>query len=319
MVKNKFLMTTALMVGAQIVYAFVNFSYDVVSNPWNPMLADGKMSSSSVVFWQYSLAALFTLPLMMRAGFKHLKTEHFWLHELRAFTSACGVQVFVFGFVLGVPVWQMVGFLMTGPFWVILGSVFILGERLTPARIGATLMAFIGALFIIGIGEDGVSKAAILPVIAAILWSITTIISKYLAREETPEALTLWLMVLIVANHLVIGIGLVVLARIFPELVPHSLASRADLMWPHGQTGLWLIGLGLLTALSQYLLWSAYSRADASYLQPFDDLKLPMNTLLSWVLLSQVPSPMFWVGAALILSGSVLVYSSEKSHRFALR
>ena len=116
------------MVCAQVVFAVVNFSYDVLTNPWNPLLAGGKMTSSSAVFWQYLIATVFAIPLILRIGLDKLKTRHPVLHEVRALVSALGAQVFVFGFASGVPVWQMVGLLMTGPFFVIGGSVLFLAK-----------------------------------------------------------------------------------------------------------------------------------------------------------------------------------------------
>ena len=72
---------------------------------------------------------------------------------------------------------------------------------------------------------------------------------------------------------------------------------------------------GLVTAAAQYLLWSAYKLADATYLQPFDDLKLPLNVLLGWIVLSQIPSLWFWPGAALIIAASSFVYWNESAKR----
>lgn len=60
---------------------------------------------------------------------------------------------------------------------------------------------------------------------------------------------------------------------------------------------LWLILLiGLLNGAAQYLLTRAYAVTDATYLQPLDDLKLPLNVLASWVILAQVPNVCFWPG-----------------------
>ncbi len=298
---------TLFMVAAQVVFAGVNFSYDVITNPWNPMLADGKMSSSAAVFWQYLIATLFAVPLILRIGLNNLKTRHPGWHELRALASALGAQVFVFGFASGVPVWQMVGLLLTGPFFVIAGSVLFLGETLTPTRIGASVVAFIGAFLIVGVGSDSFTWASLLPVLAAALWSTTTVISKYLAREETPESLTLYLLLLIVVNHAVIGLVLGLLATLMPGSLPAGLSAGLDFGLPQGETLTWIILLGFVTAAAQYLLWSAYNKADATYLQPFDDLKLPLNTLLGWVLLSQVPSALFWPGALLIVGASLYI------------
>src|SRR5688572_1182330 len=213
---NTALLATLYMVGAQVIFAVVNFVYDVLTNPWNPLLSDAKMTSSSAVFWQYLIATLFALPLILRIGLGKLRTRHPVLHEVRALVSALGAQVFVFGFASGVPVWQMVGLLMTGPFFVLAGSVLFLGERLTLTRIGASVVAFAGALLVVGIGTDSFTLASILPVLAAALWATTTIISKYLSREEEPETLTLSLLLLISVNHALIGLVLGILAVTLP-------------------------------------------------------------------------------------------------------
>lgn len=309
-IQNPLLAGTLFMIGAQVVFAVVNFSYDVLTNPWNAMLAEGKLSSSSAVFWQYLIATVFVVPLILRIGVQHLKTRHPVWHEVRALASALGAQVFVFGFASGVPVWQMVGLLLTGPFFVVIGSVLFLGEKLTPVRIGATITAFVGAFLIVGFGADDFTWASLLPVLAAALWSTTTVISKYLSREESPETLTLYLLLLIVVNHALIGLVLGIMVAALPGL-PASLSTGLDLVLPTGDTLLWIVFLGFVTATAQYLLWSAYNLADATYLQPFDDLKLPLNVLLSWAVLSQVPSVWFWPGAALIVGASLYIASRE--------
>lgn len=311
-ITNAILMGTLYMVGAQVIFAVVNFSYDVLTNPWNPLLADAKMSSSSAVFWQYLIATVFAIPLILRIGLDKLKTKHLWLHEIRALASAIGVQVFVFGFASGVPVWQMVGLLLTGPFFVIVGSVLFLGERLTPTRIVTSSIAFIGALLIVGFGSESFTWASLLPVLATALWSATNVISKYISRDETPEALTLYLLLLIVLNHAVIGIVLGALVAVLPAgSMPVGLSTGLDFGIPGGDAVWWMLFLGFITAVTQYLIWSAYSLADAIYLQPFDDLKLPFNVLLAWVVLQQVPTVWFWPGAALILGASLYIATRE--------
>ncbi len=316
MAASPILAGTLFMLGAQLIFAGVNFSYDVLTNPWNPLLADGKMTSSSAVFWQYMIATVFAVPLILKIGLDKLRTRHPVLHEVRAFVSALGAQVFVFGFALGVPVWQMIGLLMTGPFFVIVGSVLFLGERLTPLRVATSIAAFAGALLIIGVGGESFTWGSLLPVLAAALWSTTTVISKYLSREESPESLTLYLLLLISLNHAVIWLGLGVLAVVLPAgILPAGLANGLDFGVPLGDTLVWIVGLGFVTAAAQYMLWSAYQRADALYLQPFDDLKLPINTLLAWVVLSQVPSAWFWPGAILIAGASMTIAIAEARKR----
>ncbi len=315
--KNTAITASIFMVGAQAIFAVVNFTYDVLTNPWNPLLEGEKLTSSSAVFWQYLIAALFALPLVLMIGLDKLKTRHPMLHEWRALASALGAQVFVFGFASGVPVWQMVGLLLTGPFFVLAGSVLFLGERMSLTRISMSIIAFCGAFLIVGFGSDSFTAASLLPVLAAALWSATTLISKYLSREETPETLTLYLVLLISVNHAVIGIALGILVAILPpDSLPATLSSGFDFSFPAGNAAWWIMFLGFVTAVSQYFLWSAYKRADATYLQPFDDLKLPFNVLLGWAVLSQVPSFWFWPGAVLVVSASLYIaFVENRNHK----
>jgi len=297
------------MLGAGITFAAVNILTPVITYQLG-------VPSTSVVFWQYVIATVFALPLIFRIGFGALKTSHPIAHEIRAFVSALGVQVFVFGFALGVPVWQMVALSMTGPFFIIAGAAIFLGERVTMQRLFASLVGFVGALMVSQVGSAEFTWASLLPVVAAALWATTSIITKYLSRDEKPESLTLYMLVLITPNHLLIGLLVgVAVALLPPGTLPGSLATGFDIVPPTG-TALWLILLlGLITAAAQYFISLAYNVADATYLQPFDDLKLPLNTLLGWIVLQQVPEIWFWPGALLILGASVYILNQETQSR----
>ncbi len=83
------------------------------------------------------------------------------------------------------------------------------------------------------------------------------------------------MLVLITPNHLLIGLLIGIAAMVLPEAaLPTGLGAGADLLLQHGQALGLVVLLGLVTAAAQYLLSLAYTVADATYLQPFDDLKL---------------------------------------------
>jgi drug/metabolite transporter (DMT)-like permease len=279
------LLGAALMLGAGLAFAGVNVVTPIVAYQLG-------VPSTSVVFWQYLIATLFSIPLIARLGLGALKSRHPVVHVLRALLSVAGVQAWGLGFASGVPLWQMIALSMTAPFFIIAGATLLLGERITPTRLIATLVGFAGALIVAQIWSTTFTWAALLPVAAAALWAGATLMTKYLARDESPESVTLYLVLLITP-----------LNALF--LLP------AGLVVPAGNA-LWLtILLGLLTAGSQYLLTRAYAIADATYLQPFDDLKLPLNLLLGWVVLSQVPDLWFWPGAAMIAGASIFIMTRE--------
>lgn len=301
------------MIGASLALAGSNIPQSLLPTPTE--YGGFGMASTGMAFWQYLIATIIALPLIARIGLKNLRTRHPLAHEIRALVSALGVHVFVYGFAVGVPIWQMVTLLATGPLFIVLGSTMFLHERASVTRIVAALVAFAGAIIVSGIGTESFSPLTLAPIIAAALWAVTDVLTKYLSREESPETLTISLLVLITPNHLLILLLATLWSSLLPALTPAGLATGFPFALPTGN-GLWLVLLlGVLTAVAQYLLAAAYKRADATYLQPFGDLKVPLTAVLGWVLLNQVPSPWFWLGAALIVGASVLVYYVEAGPR----
>tara|TARA_R110002020_G_scaffold18686_21_gene64894 strand:- start:1513 stop:2490 length:978 start_codon:yes stop_codon:yes gene_type:complete len=304
------------MVVASLAFAGTNLLQSSLPTPVD--YGGYGMSSTGMAFWQYLIASILALPLIARIGISKLRTTRPLQHEIRAFVSALGVHVFVYGFASGVPIWQMVTLLATGPLFIILGSTLFLGERASPARLLAGLVGFVGAIIISGVGSEGLSLVTLIPIAAAALWATTDVLTKYLSRVESPETLTLSLLVLVTPNHLLILLAVNAFAFLAPSMVPNGLATGFPFALPSG-TGLWLLLLlGGLTAAAQYLLSFAYKVADATYLQPFGDLKVPLSGLLGWLVLSQMPSIWFWPGSLLILGASSFILWTETQHRQTL-
>ena len=303
----------ALMLVSSLAFAGTNILQSVLPTPVE--YGGFGMSSTGMAFWQYVIASILALPLILRIGLGKLRTKHPLLHEIRAFVSALGVHVFVYGFASGVPIWQMVTLLATGPLFIILGSTLFLGERASTARLLAGLVGFVGAIIVSGVGAEGLSWTTLVPIAAAALWATTDVLTKYLARQESPETLTISLLVLVTPNHLLILLAVNAFAWLAPTAVPAGLATGFPFALPGGTALLLLLLLGGLTAAAQYLLGHAYKVADATYLQPFGDLKVPLSGLLGWVFLSQVPSVWFWPGAALILAASIFIFWVESQRK----
>lgn len=291
------------MLAASLAFAGANTLQSVL--PWQY-----GMSSTGMAFWQYVIASVLALPLILRIGLGNLRTSHPIAHEIRAFVSALGVHVFVYGFASGVPIWQMVTLLATGPLFIIVGSVLFLGEKVSTARIVAALLGFAGAIIISGVGTESLGWQTFVPILASALWATTDILTKYLAlRGERPETLTVSLLVLMTPNHLAI----LLIVNALGGVLPAGLATGFPFALPEGN-GLWLLlFLGALTAAAQYLLAFAYRDADATYLQPFSDVKVLLGGVVGWIALGQVPTIWFWPGAVLIVLASAYIFWSENN------
>ncbi len=85
-----------------------------------------------------------------------------------------------------------------------------------------------------------------------------------------------------------------------------------------GTLWLLLIAAGAMTALAQWAIVKAYSIADASFVQPFDHAKLPLNVAFGWVVFGWAPPGRLWLGAIIIILSVAFItqwesrkYSSE--------
>lgn len=279
------LMGAGLMVAAAVAFAALN----VVLQYGGTVAA---IASTSLAFWQYAIALLFLVPWILVEGRQFLGTKQLPLHLLRVVLAALGVQVWAYALSL-VAIWQAIALLMTSPFFVIAGASLFLKEPLSPLRLGATLVGFFGALIILAPWSSSFSWPALLPVATAALWGGTTLLTKCLTRSESSVSITMYLLLFLTPIN-----GAILLGAGF------SLPTASD--WPL------LVCAGGLTALGNYCITRAYAVADATYLQPFDDLRLPLNILFGWLFFSTAPNAAFWPGALLILGASLFLLQRER-------
>ena len=272
------------MVLAGIAFALLN-----VATQWLAMTL--AFPPASAAFWQYGFALVLSLPLLLKLGLRAMRTRYPWRHLLRVLLAALGVQAWVTGLAT-VPIWQAIALVMTSPFFIIIGARVFLGESVGWPRWAATLVGFAGAMIILQPWADTFSLAALLPILSALLWGGSSLLMKNLTAFEPPETITVWLLVLLTP-------------------INAGLALGSGFAIPTGLALVLLLAAGLLTVIGQYLLTLAYNAADAAYVQPFDDLKLPLNVLAGWLVFGYAPAGYLWLGALLILGASLFLMTAE--------
>lgn len=273
----------ANMVAAGLCFAIVNTLVQAAT------MRQG-MNGPAAAFWQYLIAATVYLPWIARNLRAVIVTRHFGLHLLRVLLASAGVMLWTLG-LAQVPIWQAISLILLSPFFVTLGAGLFLGEQVTKARWIAVTAGFAGGAIILAPWSEAFTWAAIYPVGAAALWASVSLLTKRMTAEESPETLTLYLLILLTP-------------------VNALLAAGSGFAMPQG--ALWLIvAAGVLTAAAQYLIVRAYAMADAAYLQPFDHLKLPMNVTLGWLVFGFLPEGSMWLGTALILGASIWLVRDE--------
>jgi len=243
---------------------------------------------AATAFWQYAIAFALMAPLI---GWRNWRTGQIGWHLTRVGFAVVGVQLWVMGLAV-VPIWQAIALILTSPLFVTLGAAVFLRETLMWQRLSAVIFGACGGVIILAPWSDAFTLAALLPVGAAAFWAASSVVTKRLAGTETAGTLTLYLLVLLVPLNAAFAVGT-------GFTVPtHSI---------------WVVALaGVLTALAQYALAGAYRMAEASYLQPFDHVKLPFNVFAGLVVFGFAPPGMMWLGAGIIVAACAWLWTQER-------
>lgn len=264
-------------------------SFAIVNNLAQIVSIHHGMSSTMVALIQYAVAFVVIMPYLKTLGFRQsLRTAHFPAHLLRVFLSVIGIQLWMWALAYPVPIWQGIALLMTSPLFATLGSGLILKENVGSARWLATLCGFIGAMIILEPWSDSFSLATLLPIGAAFFWACYSLMVKKLSADDSPSTMVVYLLLLITPFNLFLAL-------------PDWSLPQSGTVWTL------LLFAGALTALAQWAIVKAYSVADASFVQPFDHAKLPMNVLAGWIVFGWVPPGRLWLGAAIIIASVAFI------------
>ena len=243
-----------------------------------------------VIFFRNLLACLIIIPLMYGSGRTSFKMYRPGLFVWRAIFVSIGMFAGFSALTL-IPLAQATAISFTTPIFVTILAIFIFGEVIKFRRIAAILVGFIGMLIIVQPGVGMVSFGIILAFIGAFFHSINLLIVKKLTAHETPNAIVVWMVIM---------------------LVPISFVPAIFVWeWPSALTWLYLWCLAICGTVGHSFFTRAYSLAEITSLQPFQFIKLPMIAFLAWVIFSEVPAYWTWLGGAIIFSSTVYITRRE--------
>jgi len=277
------------MVLAGLCFAIVNTSNQYMSTRLG-------LHNTVAGFFQYFISFIVMLPWMIKTGLTSaLKTERLFLHVLRVLMAVIGIQLWLWALAWPIPIWQAIALVMTSPIFVTIGSSLFLKEKVGLARWTATLVGIIGSLIILEPWSDDFDLARLLPIAAAFFWAVYSLLIRHLSDTESTGSMVVYLLILIAPFNFFLAL---------PNFqVPSEMAWYLLLM------------TGVLLALAQWSLARAYASADASFIQPFDLIKLPLNVLAGWLVFGYVPPGKLWLGASLLVGATVFILHREKTSR----
>jgi drug/metabolite transporter (DMT)-like permease len=265
-------------------------------------LMDAALKTLSAHYPPFQVAALrglSSLPLVLAwalwtVGAMPLLRVRWPLHLLRGVLGIAMMASFVYA-LKRLPLSTAYSIFFVAPLLITALSVPILGEKVGPRRWTAIAIGLLGVLVVLRPTGAGVmSMAGLAVLVAATGYAVSAITVRVLARTDSTQAITFWLLAL-----MALGAG----ALAFPNWVP----LRAQDAWIIG-------GIGVAGALGQYTITEAFRLGEASLIAPLEYTALLWGVLLDLTLWGVLPDSVTWLGAAIIIASGLYLIRREKVH-----
>lgn len=268
----------------------------------NAALVKSLIADQLDVFQVAFVRALFSfavlLPFMVHAGPAVLRTRCPGLHAIRAFAGS-GAMVCGFYAVGHLPLADFTALTFTQPLFVVLLAVAVLGEMVRWRRWLATAVGFIGVLIMVRPGAGSFDPAALMALASAFGIAVAVIMVKRLPQGESH--------VTMLAYFCMLSLAITLLPALF--------------YWrpPSGAQWLLLAGVGSLGVASQAMIIRAYRCGEASFVAPFDYLKLLLAVIIGFVVFGELPGSWTLLGAAVIVGATFYIARREASQAVCRR
>lgn len=250
----------------------------------------------SVLAFRFALLALRQpAPLATRRIGTQLLRGTSLLIALACFYTALSVMPFL----------DVVAIFFTAPIIATALAALVLKERVSLAHWIAIAVGFSGALLMVRPSSGVMQTASLICLTAALFYGISLILSRRLGNTE-PAATTAYYSLLC---YLVwSSLAVVVIELVFD---PGTLAGKLPLLKPWAAPTFAHLGFlaisGVMVAVGFFCMAHAYKLAAVTVLAPFEYTGIIWAGVLSYVAWNEVPSPVTWIGALLIVASGLFV------------
>jgi len=253
-----------------------------------------RIPAGDIAFYRAFFGLMLLLPIFFGGGWprakRTLSTKNLPLFGLRALLTYLAIVSYFYA-LTKIPMAEAIALSGTLPIFMTAMAALVLGEGVGRRRWTAVAIGFAGAMVIVRPGFAEVSWAALLALGSAVLYAAAGIVVKVLARTEPPGRIVFYMNLL------------VSLMAALPFLIAFTPPLWSDMPY--------IIGIGATGTAAHFFQSNALKRADASFVAPFDFLRLPLGALFGYFLFHDDPSDWVWVGAALIFASTFWIARRE--------
>lgn len=292
MTQDRILPGMALMIGFCTIAPLI----DVASK-----LAAQAVPVGTVTLGRYLMQGALMAPavLAMRLPLG-LSGRVLWLSIARAAVSVLATYCFIAA-VQVMPIADALAIAFVEPFIILFIARFALGEEVGPRRLGASVVGFIGALFVIQPSFTKFGAVALFPVGTAACFALYILLTRRLARDVHPVTMQL---------HTAVFGALICLPML---LVGGALGSdEVRLAAPEGIFWLWCACVGIASTVSHMSMSYALKFAPSATLAPLHYFEMITATLFGYLVFGDFPNALTWVGVAIITGSGLYIVHRER-------
>ncbi|HTC14932.1 MAG TPA: DMT family transporter [Steroidobacteraceae bacterium] len=275
----------ALMLGAVASFSGMDTLLKILSAHYPPLEVAVLRGACSLPFMLVPLA-------LSGAGWRSLRPRRLPMHVMRAALMVVALG----GFIYAVRVLSLANayaVFLSAPLLVTALSAPLLKEPAGAGNWVAILVGLVGVLTMLRPDVSGLASfGSLAALVSALAYALSVIAVRALARTESTPNVVLW------------TIGLMTLfagVLAAPGWVPINGAH-----WP------WLVALGLLAAVAQYLLTEAFRSAPPPVVAPFEYTALLWGIAIDWLLWHVLPSFRVCLGGSVVIASGLYVFWHER-------
>lgn len=264
------------------------------------------------------LRSLVALPVLaciaVAEGRGRLTLHRVPLHVVR------GVLLYISytGYYLGLahlPIANALALYFTVPLFVAALGLPILGERVRARSWGAIGVGFLGVLVIARPGLGSAEPATLLPIGAALAYSISALLARRLGTTESGVAMALTATAVYVVGGALTAVAVAGVDHPAPTAHSSIRFLLNPWIWPSALDWGLLTICGLIAALGFFFLGQGYRLAEANRAAPFEYAALPWGVLWGYLFFGNVPDAPMFIGAAVIMGAGLCTLEGERSDR----
>jgi drug/metabolite transporter (DMT)-like permease len=277
-----------IMLAAVGVFSAMDWGLKTLSTSYPAMELTALRAGSSLPFMLLSVA--------WTGAWRQLSIANPWIYIVRAAFGLLMLASFIYSVSLQ-PLTESYAEFMSAPLIVAVLSSLLLREKIPTVRWVAILVGFVGVLIALRPSMHGFASLGGLGALtSAVCYAGGVLMIRLMSRTDSSQALVLWYLTLIFAASLILAI---------PQWKP-----IAPSHWPI------IVVIGITGALAQHLITSAFRRAPASVIAPFEYTALPWGVAIDLCLFQRLPGPRVFLGGLIVvLGGLFLVYDEHRSSR----